>query len=656
MYLRAPSVPLITCNPNFSVWSPADRLTDTFTTHWSGRPQILNGYATVDGITYRFMGHDAGVPAMKQTALRIEALYTQYTFEAEGLEMDVFFLSPLIPDDPDICSRPVSYLYVLPNSLDGEEHSLVVRIEVSEQICLDKAGQYPVRIREIHTKSYNGVFMGSKDQPVLQHKGDDCRIDYGYFYLCSESAEVGSFQKTTELGTAKQPDPKDLSYIYAQNCCPDDDGLLFLLAYDDIYAFEYFGTPIRPWWSRDGKTIRSALREALTEFDELFDRCERLSDELRLMALNAGGEKYADLVCLSFRQVVGAHELAADPDGKLLFISKENYSGGLTATVDVSYPSMPLFLWINPELVRGMMRPVYRFARSDAWPFDFAPHDVGLWPVMNGQVYAHGTELAGQMPVEECGNMLIMETLATLCDGNTEEAREQLPLLKQWARYLLENGEDPANQLCTDDFAGHLAHNCNLSLKAILGLYCLGVLLWVCEEDETESRFYVSKAREMAESWVKRAAKAEGGFRLAFDKPDSFSMKYNMVWDKLLGAHLFPDWVYRSEIADCLRHVKPYGLPLDSRRDYTKSDWLVWTATLCDRREDFDALVDPLWKAYHTSQSRVPMTDWYDTVTAAQVGFQCRTVQGGLFIKVLADRAFLELRRRGICEDYFDHA
>ena len=652
MFLRAPSVPLITCNPNFSVWSPSECLTDVSTTHWSGREQILNGYATIDGITYRFMGKNPDVPAMKQTGLEIRALYTNYTFEAGGLEISVFFLTPLIPEEPDICSRPVSYILVQPNPLDGEEHSLVVRIEASEQLCLNKAGQYPVQVRGVHGQEFEGVRIGSKDQPVLQHKGDDCRIDYGYFYLCVAAGEAGSFQKATDVGTPKEPDVKDLTYVYAEGCCPDEMGLLFALAYDDIYAFEYFGTQIRPWWSRSGKTIHAALNDAFRDFDELFERCEVISDNLRLTALDTGGEKYADLVCLSFRQVIGAHELAADPDGKLLFISKENFSGGLTATVDVSYPSMPLFLWVNPELVRGMMRPVYRFARSEAWPFDFAPHDVGLWPVINGQVYAHGTELAGQMPVEECGNMLIMETLTTLCDGNTDEAREQLPLLRKWARYLIENGKDPANQLCTDDFAGHLAHNCNLSLKAILGLYCLGLLLLICEEDETEARSYVEKARIMAASWVKRAVKDEGGFRLAFDKPDSFAMNYNMVWDKLFGSHLFPDWVYRSQVSDCLRHINPYGLPLDSRRDYTKSDWLLWVATLCDRREDFDAFVDPLWKAYHLSQSRVPMTDWYDTVTAKQVGFQCRTVQGGLFIKVLAGTGFLDLRHRGLHQKF----
>ncbi|MBQ3928325.1 MAG: DUF4965 domain-containing protein [Clostridia bacterium] len=644
MRLRAPSVPLITCNPYFSVWSPADRLNEKNTVHWSGREQIFNGFVTVDGQQYRFMGASDKCPPLKQTGLDITPLSSIYTFEGAGIELTAIFTTPLLLDDPDLFSRPVSYLELIIRPTDFEEHAVTARIEVSEQICLNKAGQYRVRTKDVSTSAFRSVRMGSAAQPVLKHKGDDLRIDYGYFYLSVPEGIVGAFNRETTI----DKDPLPLTYVFAESSL--SDSLLFTFAYDDIYAFSYFGTPVKAWWARNGMTIREAIRLSYRDYEKIVEKCEHFSDKLTLDALRAGGEKYAELLTLAYRQTIGAHELAADPDGEMLFISKENYSGGLTATVDVSYPSIPLFLIYNPELIKGMMRPIYKYAQSEAWPYDFAPHDAGLWPVIDGQIYSGGTKIDGQMPVEECGNMLIMEAVTAMACGDVSFAVDHLDILKQWATYLETNGEDPANQLCTDDFAGHLAHNCNLSLKAIFGLYGLGILLKLNGQDE-ESVPYIQKAKAMAKSWMERAQKETGGFRLAFDRPDSFSMKYNMVWDKLFGSNLFPKSVIASEVAESLNHINPYGMPLDNRKNYTKSDWLVWTATLADSRDLFDRFVDPLWLAYHVSPSRVPMTDWYDTITSLQVGFQCRTVQGGLFMKLLEDSGILRLDR---FEELFD--
>ncbi len=115
-------------------------------------------------------------------------------------------------------------------------------------------------------------------------------------------------------------------------------------------------------------------------------------------------------------------------------------------------------------------------------------------------------------------------------------------------------------------------------------------------------------------------------------------MKYNAVWDKLFGLNLFPAETLRSEFQSYSSHTNRYGLPLDNRADYTKSDWLVWCASYAESPEEFAAFIAPLWQAYHESESRVPLTDWYDTKTGKQIGFQNRTVQGGLFIRLLEGR------------------
>ncbi|MBM3494047.1 MAG: DUF1793 domain-containing protein, partial [Armatimonadetes bacterium] len=193
----------------------------------------------------------------------------------------------------------------------------------------------------------------------------------------------------------------------------------------------------------------------------------------------------------------------------------------------------------------------------------------------------------------------------------------------------------PENQLCTDDFAGHLAHNVNLSAKAIMGLASYAML---CEMrgDRAEAQAYRAVAKDFAGRWVKEAAD-EGRYRLAFDRPGTWSQKYNLVWDRILGFGLFPEHVLKMETAWYRRIQNTYGLPLDNRRDYTKLDWVVWTACLSGDRADFDALIAPVAEWLNATPDRVPMTDWYDTKTGKCVGFRARPVVGGLFIKLLYD-------------------
>ncbi|GJM81077.1 hypothetical protein HMSSN139_35730 [Paenibacillus sp. HMSSN-139] len=367
-------------------------------------------------------------------------------------------------------------------------------------------------------------------------------------------------------------------------------------------------------------------------------RCDTFDAKLREDAIRAGGEKYADILSLSYRQAIAAHKLVRDPEGQVLFMSKECFSNGCIATVDVSYPSIPLFLLYQPELVRGMMRPIFKYAASDAWTFEFAPHDVGQYPLANGQVYGENA-LEAQMPVEECGNMLVMAAAVTWADGNTDFVLEHRGLLAQWADYLVEHGLDPEHQLCTDDFAGHLARNANLSAKAVMGVASYGLLCEMLGEEEP-AEHYRQAASDMARKWEGLAAdpSADSHTMLAFGQPGTWSLKYNLVWDGIFGTGLFREEMIRREVAWYLEKQERYGTPLDNRAAYTKADWLVWAGTLAEEREDFERIISPLWTFLNETRDRVPFTDWYDTKTSAQIGFQHRSVVGGLYIKLLKDR------------------
>ncbi len=620
MKLRPPAVPLITVDPYFSVWSMADRLTDKELSHWTGKPNTILGIANIDGKDYRFMGVKDGVEAMEQVSLDVTALSTVYQFAAAGVKLTVTFMTPLLPDDYYLLTRPVTYLEVSSASTDGKDHQVKVSVCASEELCLDTKGQMAVTTETLSLKDgIAAVKMGSEKQEVLAKHGDDIRIDWGYFYLAVKGGEVSVSKE-------------DMTYVCA--CAEVKEPVLFTFAYDDIESITYFHQNLKSYWNKDGETIETAIEKAYGDYDCCVKKAAAFSDDLFCKAVRAGGEKYAQMLELAYRQVIAAHKLVLDTNGDVLFISKECFSNGCAATVDVSYPSIPMFLYYNPELVKGMMRPIFKYAKMEAWPFDFAPHDVGTYPHLNGQAYSDGTNPEGQMPVEECGNMLVMAAAVSIAEKSTDFAQEHMDLLTQWADYLKEYGVDPANQLCTDDFAGHLAHNCNLSLKAIMALEGMSIIKDMHGQKE-ESESYHKAAQEMVEKWIKMAANGDGSYRLAFDRPGTFSMKYNVVWDKVFGSNLFPAEVIASEFASYKKRVNPYGMPLDNRETYTKSDWLVWTATLAQEKEDFMEFIAPLWDEYNYTPSRVPMSDWYQTITANQVGFQHRTVQGGLFIKML---------------------
>ena len=651
MKLRAPSYPLITVDPYFSVWSSADRLTDTDTVHWTNSHMEICGTATVDGKTYRIIGAKNAdtVPAMKQTSVDCSAFSTTYVFEDGGVRITLVFTSPILPTDLYLISRPVSYLEVRNESIDGKKHTVSVNIGVSEEICMNHKGDDEVVCEQLTLGKYSSVKMGRKNPQVISRCGDDLRIEWGYFYLTGD----GATSIYNDNGT---------NYVGIEVAVKNSTLITF--AYDDDVSIEYFHKHLKAFWNKDGALITDEIVKAHGDYKSVMKRCAELADRMFIDAVRAGGEKYAELLELAMRQTIAAHKLVVDENGEILFISKECFSNGCAATVDVSYPSIPLFLLYNPELVKGMMRPIYKYAQSKEWKddlkYDFAPHDAGKYPILNGQVYGlkDGVMLyEKQMPVEECGNMLVMEATVAIATKSTAFANEHFEILEQWVKYLLENGRDPENQLCTDDFAGHLAHNCNLSLKAIMGIAGLGILYGMNGKKKEEKK-YIKIAREMALDWAKRAANDDGSYRLAFDRPDTFSMKYNIVWDKLFGTNIMPKSIIESEVASYYKRMHTYGLPLDNRKPYTKSDWLVWTATLAERREDFENFIAPMWNAFNCTTGRVPMSDWYYTISGEdkiyvtrrngfeqEVSFRNRTVQGGLFIKLLEYRGIMKLKK-----------
>jgi hypothetical protein len=656
---RPPAVPLVTHDPYFSAWSFTDRLTDDWSKHWTGANYGTCGLVRIDGKPYRFMSpQPARAAAMRQVSLDVLPTRTIYGFEAEGVRLTLTFTSPLLPFDLDVLSRPVTYLTWDVRATDGQQHRVQVYFDCSAEWVVNTPVD-KVFASRFNLGGLRALRFSSQQQPVLEKAGDNLRIDWGHLYLAVPPgagssdviAESGPLrERFVDTGTLPDSDdmraPRSASDGWPVLAVAMDFGSVgrspvsryLVLAYDDVFSVEYFHRKLRPYWRRSGVEADALLRLAVRDYTSLVERCKSFDDELTADLTRAGGDEYARLASLAFRQTIAAHKLVADLDGTPLFFSKENFSNGSIDTVDVTYPSSPFFLLFNTRLLKAQLTPILDYAASPRWRFPFAPHDLGTYPLANGQTYGGGERSEeNQMPVEECGNMLLMVAAIAKTDGNADYAAKHWTVLTRWAEYLRDKGFDPENQLSTDDFAGHLAHNTNLSLKAILAL---GAYARLCEATGKtgEATAYRRLAEGMARRWVESAADGDH-YRLAFDKPGTWSQKYNLVWDRLLDLDLFPLEVARREVAYYKARLNAYGFPLDNRSLYTKLDWEVWSATLAESREDFLSLVRPLHKFAHESPSRVPLTDWYWTQDGKQVGFQARSVVGGIYIPLLYDSA-----------------
>jgi hypothetical protein len=639
MKFRPCATPLITVDPYFSVWSTDDALYGGPTEHWSGKPSNILAGIIVNGAFYAMSAFDrTGKPARSrvfQTSSFVTPTSSVYHFENDFAKVTLTFTTPLLLDKIDIMTRPVSYVSYEVEKKRGVPVTFVFGI--SAKACVNNKGQC-VSFK----KTDYSLSCGNTVQNPLAHSGDNVNIDWGYLHLCDTDAVVACFRENEKLEIMPTNAIYDVfdAEPYLTVVKTDGKGVI-TLAYDEIYPIEYFGNKLSEYYTKSFSSFGDMVKAAKLEYEDIMKLCREFDKKLTDEA-SALGENYKNIISLAYRQAVAAHKLVLDTEGNILFLSKENDSNGCIGTLDVSYPSIPLFLKYNPELVLGMLRPIIKFAKSDAWKFDFAPHDVGQYPLANGQAYGAqraiicGEELrflgelnfASQMPVEESGNMLIcLAAVKKYSGGNQVLFDENRELMKKWVSFLVDSGYDPQNQLCTDDFAGHLARNCNLSLKAIIGIAAYA--------DLSGDSSYMDIAKKYAKAWINDAKASHGATRLAFGEDEGYSLKYNMVWDNLLGYNLFPSEVKKNEIELYKKKFNRYGVPLDSRADYTKVDWLMWTTAISDDKEYFSRVCESIVNMINETTDRVPLTDWYYTSTAAYEHFRNRSVVGGLFINLL---------------------
>jgi hypothetical protein len=396
----------------------------------------------------------------------------------------------------------------------------------------------------------------------------------------------------------------------------------------------FFGDALGPLWSHTGATALDLLQAAALNASTLLSRAQVFDAKLVTQLETLGGAEYATVASLAYRQVTGG--IASAWNDKLetpYWFMKEISSDGDVSTVDVIFPAAPFFVFFNPELLKQLLRPVLAYANNETdvygagvpYNLAWAPHHLGHWPVCNIK-----PSQQEQMPIEETGNMMLMLAAIAKQQGTVAWLDQYWSLLAGWGDYLVSALPDPGDQLCTDDFEGPSPHNSNLALKGIAGIGAYAVLLHT-QGDEQGSTKYANIAATYAMQWSMNASDAsEGCYRLQYNLPGTWSLKYNALFHQFLGLHAFNASMLQTAEACYGKRLNKYGVPLDDRATFTKGDWMMWVAAM-GTDDQFTPLAQALYDFCNESPDRVPLSDWYDTKSAKVKGFRARPVVGGFW-------------------------
>jgi hypothetical protein len=655
--VRPPAIPLIVRGPYVSTWLPADNAPGTWPTFWTGAVKAITGFARVDGKSYLLMGAPTGLGASNATQLRLEITATQsrYVFLAGAVHVYLDFISPVEADDMRRLAMPFGFIRAQAVSLDGKSHDTSLYFDISGEWAHGDSTTPIVWSRSDVTASPGNLsaFAVTPQSPTLLGEANDY-ASWGTATFATATAGIHSqVAADTTLrplftgggtldGSIDSNQPRPINQSWPVFAFEADLGQLggtpsqpryFVLGNVRQPAVSYLGGQLPPLWQAYWGTWQAMLADAAADAGagNLVARADALDDRVAVAAVAAGGAHYAGLCALALRQAFGGVELVNSGADPWLFL-KEISSDGNVSTVDVIYPTMPALLWSNPLLLRYVLTPLLVYAESGNWPQLFAEHDLGAAYPNAG---AHNDGGGENMPVEESANMLIMTAAYLRAAGSSDAiafVTSHYAKLKQWADYLVANALDPGLQNQTDDFTGPIAHSSNLALKGILALGAMGQIASTLGQS-ADATHYTTTAQSYIAQWNTMSQNATAThLKLAYDQPDTtWSLKYNAYPDRLLALGLIPAQTLSEEAAWYTAQKAQFGFPLDNRHTYTKADWELWTAAGTGDATLRQALVDAVYTFADRTPSRVPFTDWYDTVAGTQNGFQARPVMGALF-------------------------
>ncbi|KAM0789067.1 hypothetical protein ACM66B_003130 [Microbotryomycetes sp. NB124-2] len=632
------------------------------------------GLIKIDDDTFQFMGnaideHHFGdsVKNAQQTAFEYTSTRSVFYFQANNVSFTVQFLSPVTPHDYVRTSLPLSYMSVSVDERALKHHAISVYTDI--------AGDWA-----------SGDPRAELTWDYIVHKGagvhDIRRKDQLAFAEFDQQAEWGSAVYATDMGSgvvSGSGEDKDVRAQFVKHG--------HLLGYQDVnYRAAHDRSPVfafskqlssnnavatftvghmrspyvnyvtadgqktrKGFWSTKFHSKRDAIAFWVSDYTSAQREADKVDKQVRKDAERVAGKEYAAIAELSMRQAFATFEVTVgDNEDDVMAFLKEISSNGDMSTVDVIFPLYPILQYMNPTLIALLLEPLLQYSVSGLYPNRWTVHDLGTYPNATG--YNGGND--EPMPVEEAGNMLWMMLAYWQVTKDTQWIEKYYPILTQWTTFLIEDGLVPAEQLSTDDFAGTLSNQTNLAVKAIVGIGAMGKLAeatgkWV------QSVHYKATAQAYVKEWMKLAltrgsAKSRPHAKLSYQDEDSHGLLYNLFGDRVLNLGLFDDKLYEWQTDWYRTRKNAYGVPLDSRHGWTKSDWEMFAAASTTDVETRDMFISLLVKYLQANQVDAGFPDLYETDSAKFPGqdnpdwnieFIARPVVGGHFALLALDVA-----------------
>lgn len=571
------------------------------------------------------------VKTATQLWVDVQATQTRYMFRCGAVDLKLTFTAPHFADRTDKLSMPVNYITYEVIPTDGRKHSTEIYWELGIRQALGTTSA------EISAKKTQRIFKANNPKQHLWVNTIPTTPAWGDFYMAVDDVKtkgyaVGDagtlrcqFARQGTLTQAEDSTGRDVDGDYLAVAQTVDGKGKLTLGFDPQCTVKFFGHNLMPYWKRNELTMPDILLEAEQKYEENMQLSNRFDHQLMMDGLLAGGKEYAELCAIAYRQTISAFLLASGVKGELVVHTKN------VGPTDVYYPASILYLYYNPALVAAMLEPIFYHCESGQWQRPFPPHDLGDYPLVNGQTFGAG------LPVEEAGNMLLLTAAISYLQQDTAYSHKHWDVLSRWSKYLLQTGIDAGQETASDVFAPQPPHSANLSAKSILALAAYARMAEKMNRTET-ARIVHDTVKHRAEEW-QQLAYAGDHYRYGLDGDTIWGLKYNLIWDKLLDLHVFPDSVFQKETEFYINNQQTYGVPLLTGYDRTKTEWNLWIASFAGDRKTFRRLMLPVYHYMNETDDRVPMSDVYVTGDSIRPSeFVNRPVVGGVFIQLLKQK------------------